>query len=126
MGHAIPDALVGGHALRLCRIGATLSAGLRRHERDILKRRGMRIDNGTVTAVPNDKAKLNMWVACGFSDRSNYIGNLYHCMADHRSTGINLSHPISREFFSSLLETPNIRCLSRGGQMPDLFRIASD
>ena len=54
---------------------------LRRHEEDILNYFRMPIDNGTVEGL-NNKAKLIIHRAYGFRTATNYIRNLYHCMAD--------------------------------------------
>ena len=54
---------------------------LRRHQDDILKNFRMPIHNGTVEGL-NNKAKLVIHKAYGFRTATNYIRNLYHCLAD--------------------------------------------
>ena len=54
---------------------------LRRHQNDILNYFRMPIHNGTVEGL-NNKAKLVIHRAYGFRTATNYIRNLYHCLAD--------------------------------------------
>ena len=54
---------------------------VRRHEDDILNYFQMPIDNGTVEGL-NNKAKLVIHKAYGFRTATNYIRNLYHCLAN--------------------------------------------
>jgi len=56
---------------------------LRRHEDDILNYFQMPIDNGTVDGLIN-KAKLVIHKPDGFRTATNYIRNLYHCLAKSR------------------------------------------
>ena len=54
---------------------------LRRHQPDILNYFRVPIHNGTVEGL-NNKAKLVIHKAYGFRTATNYIRNLYHCLAD--------------------------------------------
>ena len=63
---------------------------VRRHEHDILNYFRMPIDNGTVEGL-NNKAKLVIHKAYGFRTATNYIRNLYHCLAD-----LPLPHTVHR------------------------------
>ncbi|MES0447282.1 MAG: ISL3 family transposase [Desulfobacterales bacterium] len=54
---------------------------LRRRQDDLLNYFDAPIDNGTVEGL-NNKAKVIIHKAYGFRTASNYIRNLYHCMAD--------------------------------------------
>ena len=54
---------------------------LRRHQDDILNYFRMPIHNGTVEGL-NNKAKLVIHKAYGIRKATNYIRNLYDCLAD--------------------------------------------
>ena len=54
---------------------------LRRRQDDLLNYFNAPIDNGTVEGL-NNKAKIISHKAYGFRTASNYIRNLYHCMAE--------------------------------------------
>jgi len=54
---------------------------LRRREDDLLNYFDAPIDNGIVEGL-NNKAKVIIHKAYGFKTATNYIRNLYHCMAD--------------------------------------------
>lgn len=54
---------------------------LRRRQQDVLNYFRMPIHNGAVEGL-NNKAKVIVHKAYGFRTASNYIRNLYHCMAD--------------------------------------------
>ena len=54
---------------------------LRRHQDDLLNYFNLPIHNGTVEGL-NNKAKVIIHKAYGFRTATNYIRNLYHCMAE--------------------------------------------
>ena len=54
---------------------------LRRYQEDILNYFRVPIHNGTVEGL-NNKAKFVIRKAYGFRTTTNYIRNLYHCLAD--------------------------------------------
>ncbi len=54
---------------------------LRRREDDLLNYFDAPIDNGIVEGL-NNKAKVIIHKAYGVKTATNYIRNLYHCMAD--------------------------------------------